>query len=487
MLLIDHGAGYKIVMISLEESDFWREYMHATPFSGVWLMDKHGVSVADQQIEGNLRALAIPKKSEVYRLLVQVNAIAGKVSFLNEYKSQVAHWIEESPRARQNLIKYGCLSQKDPVERDLFFENEALNPETAKEIKGSRIRFIVHRREQLREAGGDISDLSVQEIRSLKNESAIQRLTPEQVQYLEADQIYALKKVEQIKVLRPEMVPYVSDESIRHLSIDQVEQLGVSNKVKYLEGANQINAVNEDQIVLLTAKQRALLNPVQKQAYERRISNPDLLSSNQLCLLDNEEVIERISDGRIGELTGAEIAQISSESLMLRLSELQIAQLIGAQIIQIQSPLIINKLSKKQIRGLSKNELLKIKSNHFFGKLEGKQFKLLSDPQIASMSLESARKFIKFAPERSFKLSPEVILKFSLFELWDLPKETIQMTTTIKKVILFSTLLIETIILKAFQICCYSISLIFRSRFRRIGICNNSLRCRITHTSRLIR
>jgi hypothetical protein len=487
MLLIQTNTDYKMVLLSLEESAFWREYLHTTLFSDVWLLDKHGESIADVVIDGNLQALPIPGEEQVYRLLVQVNALAGKVSFLGEHKAEVTDWLSEKPRERQNLIKYAVLSQNDPEERDLFFENTDLSPETAQEIGKSRVRFLVHRSEQLGRAGEDLSLLTIQEIEGLSTESDIERLSVEQIQFLSRDQIYALKKRELIQVLRPEMLPYVRDESICHLSDMQVRDLGVSKKVKFLEGVDQINAVTPDQIMLLTPDQRLLLDPAHRETYEQERQKYQQFTGAQLSGVEDDEVVDAVEENQVHRLTTEEIGEIRSERLMLRLTDEQIEKLTSAQIIKIQSSELIDRLSARQVIKLTKNELKKIECKHLYNRLAKRQLMHLTDPQILQLNFEQARKFIKAAPERSSKLTKENIQKLSLSHLWNLPKATIQMATTFKKVTLFAAFLFKTISLCILALSCYPFFILLSPFSRKIRQSRLSLRARITHSSRLMR
>lgn len=487
MLLIETDAGYKIVVISLEETKFWRNYLHTNMISGVWLLDKHGESIADIIVEGNLEAFPIPNEEEVYRLLVQVNVIAGRVSFLNSYKVELNDWVSEKPIERQRLIKFGVLSLGDAAERDLFFENEALSPETAREIRESRVRFLVHRREQLGRAGEDLSLLTPDEIQNLDLESDIERLHVEQVQFLKKNQIYALKKAELIHALTPEMVPYVREESVCLLRQEQVAHLGVSNKVKFLQGVDQINAARRYQIMLLTPAQRALLNPARQEAYNQVIRNYRAFLGLQLAGIEDEEVLDAIEDSQVQELTPESISQITSERLILKLRDDQIQKLTSAQIIKIESSEIIDRLALKQVSRLTKREIKKIESSYLFNRLSKRQLVHLTDGQILRMNLEQVRKFIKVAPERSFKLEKEKIQKLTLWEIWDLPKATIQMATVSKKIVLIANSIFQTIALQFLILISYPYFALLSPCSRKIRSHKLSLKNRMRHASRLLR
>ena len=47
LLLIKRGDNYQVILITLEETKFWREFLK-TPRENVWLIDKHGKDLLDQ-------------------------------------------------------------------------------------------------------------------------------------------------------------------------------------------------------------------------------------------------------------------------------------------------------------------------------------------------------------------------------------------------------------------------------------------------------
>ena len=122
LLLIKRGDNYQVILITLEETKFWREFLK-TPRENVWLIDKHGKDLLDQP--------------QLQKLLIQINALSGKVSYLLDHEKALLDWLNEDLRDKRKkieMIKAAVVAFKDDAERhlfcsaDLFFDTAGLTP-----------------------------------------------------------------------------------------------------------------------------------------------------------------------------------------------------------------------------------------------------------------------------------------------------------------------------------------------------------------------
>lgn len=390
LLIVQIGDGeFSGIAISLEESQFWKEYIEGEGVENVWMVDPEGMLLADSKSP-------LPTKEVALRqLLVQINALRGNISYLNANMADTRKWLgtadpfssgsEVNTTSKIWLVKYSVLALGDPAQIKQFVESEVFNPDKAATIRRKRRRLLAHLNVQRSNSitAEKVRRLSPQEVMNLSDEDAVIYLTPEQVNYLPLDMVGCLVTAEQIQALDAERVPFVDPDMIAFLKEDQIPLLG--NEASKLQRLipEQVNHVTAEQVLLLdVGVYKNLTKPELIQALRKdqlmHISAAQVchLKASQIALLPaKESLIQAITDvAHLRMLTASQMKLISrSQFNLLNVAETPAATigLLGEEYAHLLLPALVRHLVKKEaIRALNTAD----------------QINSLVAPQLASLS-----------------------------------------------------------------------------------------------------
>ena len=396
-LLIACPSGlYKTLLISEDEANFWSNYLNSHDCKGVWLIDKNGLSFADKLVSGRLQSDPELNRNlrnpQVERLLIQMNALAGNVSFLVAHEEAAKAWLSIDRNAKIKLIKYAVLSHNRMSQQDLFRTDPLFKKDQKVALQKRAFKVRENR-------AAIIQGLPPEEIASL---------LPEYVHLLDIDQVQYLKTPEQIAKLTPSLF------------------LGLK--------ALQVNLIDPDQVKLLTKKDMIQAIERLDLLYNLNTSQLEHLTYEQINIVsDHPEIIGKFGIAAAKKLEANSPNRVSHLSLRMSIESLQ-------------DPLAINQLIPEQFQSLTteqkkclKNPAL-IRNIHDAEGINGldlvevyemllpDQMELISDDNYIKMvqeisDLEILKKITKSARFKRIRLPTEILETLSNQMLYCLTEE----------------------------------------------------------------
>ena len=290
-LLINCGSdSYKVLLLSQLEARFWRSYLGIQPCEGVWLIDKCGEIFGNTLKEESFLEFHI-QHSVVQQLLVQINALAGNISYLIEHSMETDRWLNSDPEIKLRLIRYAVLSHQKIGEQKLFESNPLFRIRDRVVIKSGETcsRTPSHPKMTTLLTSLEIRQIKTRgEMRNLlgsqlKEISPIQAnlLSPNQIRYISSPQVLErIEEIELLLVLSPQQMEQLTETQIRTLCCypHKIEQFGeqavgilqcvapksaryLTNQViiKSLQNQEAINSIDPAFFSYLTKQQRKFL------------------------------------------------------------------------------------------------------------------------------------------------------------------------------------------------------------------------------------
>jgi hypothetical protein len=317
---------YRFVLLTLHEALFWKNYLKRRLDSRVLLFDKTGGSIIDREA---------PTDPHFIKLLIQLNALAGNVSYLVKYQKEALDWLSKNRVNKLKLIEYALACHQDIAQKALFKENPLF-----RESGQSNVRRTRHVTESL-----------VKRVQSLES-SGVGTLSAELVHLLKPSQVKHLKTVDQLLELPDALVVYVKSEQANLLSKKHIENL---NRVEMIQAITErpdlLCELSSEQLDHLTEAQvkQVADNPDVVARFNERAARK--LPRNKVCALKNRVAIQSVDDDE-------GIAHLIPDQFST-LKKGQVQKLIQLQIIQIQEKDFIKQLLPWQLMFVTDSQIEK--------------------------------------------------------------------------------------------------------------------------------
>lgn len=372
------SEGYKIMLLAEHEALFWKGYLAANACEGVYMIDKCGESFGDRLIDGvpqiDPKLGIVLEKPIVRRLLVQINALAGNVSYLIEHSDATRAWLEDEFESKIKLIRFAVLSRRKLSEQKLLESHHLF------------LREVVPPSESSRVIRDDLSDRGVI-IRSLSPEQ-VTEIDPEDVYLLPTKMVRYLIKTDQVGALPPTLFESIVSIQADLIKPEQVELVENPSIIQAITRLDLLCELNPDQLEYLTEDQVRLLK-------------------------DYPDVIDKFE-----EVAAKKLATVAPEKVSFLSSRLAIQAILAPEVINQLHPHQLPYLTRFQKKHLINPDLIKcIHDKKSINELNlDKVYQFLTEEQILLISSDS---YLKMAREmRDYELMKKIIVSDRFKEIY---------------------------------------------------------------------
>lgn len=296
------------------------------------------------------------KDSKVKQALLEINAFAGNLDYLNkkEHRPEVTDWLESNAPLKVSFLKLRALSLNDPLQKRALESSLPIAVACGQEFSIAPVNLICKQRlerESLKQ--GKHIPASPQEAKSLVDPEKLRDLNVAYVKYLHTGDQLGCLSVFHLKYLSPDQLSKLPASKVSDLDDpDQLVNYTLSREGKI----ERRYLLQREQLCGLTPRQRHLIPAI----------NPDLY-----CYFDQEWQIATVSASLIGKinpkmgcyLTNTQLKTLDPSCLTKELLD-AIASVPGkleqipADYLEWLAPHVGNKISRQQIAELSDEKVI---------------------------------------------------------------------------------------------------------------------------------